>query len=140
VRYSVIVDGKLDEIILTNVYYVPAIEYNLLSITTLEYKGCLAKIKNGRLDIIDDLDDKKVLFGTYVGTSYLLDLKYSKILHALKSNNAVATLSKETGADTDNSSDYFSEDTVYSNNLSGETAINSLITTSVLEAEAEAEI
>jgi len=139
VRYPVIVDGKLDEIILTNIYHIPAIEYNLLSIATLEYKGCSAKIKNRRLDIIDDLDDKKVLSGTCVGTSYLLDLKYSKTLYALKSNNAVATLSKETGADTDDSSDYFSEDIVYSNNLSDETAINSPITTSVLEAEAEAE-
>jgi len=57
-------------------------------------------------------------------------LKYSKILHALK---AVAILSKETGADTDDSSDYFSEDIVYSNN---ETAINSPITTPVLDDEA----
>jgi len=36
VRYPVIVDGKLSEIILTNIHHVPAMDYNLLSIATLE--------------------------------------------------------------------------------------------------------
>jgi len=36
VRYPIIIDDKLSEIILTNIYYVPAIDYNLLLITTLE--------------------------------------------------------------------------------------------------------
>jgi len=36
VRYPVIVDGKLDKIILTNIYHIPAIDYNLLLIATLE--------------------------------------------------------------------------------------------------------
>jgi len=130
VRYPAIVEGKLSEIILTDIHHVPAMDYNLLLIATLERKGCSAAIVNSRFNIIDDLDDEKILSGTRVGTSYLLDLKYSKILHALK---AVAILSKETGADTDDSSDYFSEDIVYSNN---ETAINSPITTSVLDDEA----
>jgi len=134
VRYPAIVEGKLNEIILTNVHHVPAMDYNLLLIATLEQKGCSAAIANGRFDIMDDSDNEKILSGTRVGTSYLLDLKYSKTPHALK---AVAILSKETGADTDDSSDYFSEDIVYSN---GETAINSPITIPVLEAEAEAEI
>jgi len=35
-RYSIIVDGKLSEIILTNIHYIPAIDYNLLLIATLE--------------------------------------------------------------------------------------------------------
>jgi len=35
-RYSVIVDGKLNDIILTNIHYILAIDYNLLLITTLE--------------------------------------------------------------------------------------------------------
>jgi len=130
VRYPVITNGKLSEIILTDVHHVPAMDYNLLLIATLERKGCSAAIANGRFNIIDDLDNEKVLSGTRVSTSYLLDLKYSKILYALK---AVAILSKETGADTDNSSDYFSEDIVYSND---ETAINSPVTTSVLNDEA----
>jgi len=130
VRYPVIINGKLSEIILTDVHYIPAIDYNLLLIATLERKGCSAAIVNGRFDIIDNLDDEKILSETRVGTSYLLDLKYSKILHALK---AVAILSKETGADTDNSSDYFSEDIVYSNN---KTAINSPVTTPVLDDKA----
>jgi len=86
VRYPVIVDGKLSEIILTNVHHVPAMDYNLLSIATLEQKGCSAAIANGRFDIIDDSDDEKILSGTRVGTSYLLDLKYSKTPHALKSS------------------------------------------------------
>jgi len=86
VRYPVIVDGKLDEIILTNVHHVPAMDYNLLSIATLEQKGYSTAIANGRFDIMDDLDNKKILSGTRVGTSYLLDLKYSKTPHALKSS------------------------------------------------------
>jgi len=36
VRYPVFVDDKLSEIILTNIHYIPAIDYNLLLITTLE--------------------------------------------------------------------------------------------------------
>jgi len=36
VRYPAIVEGKLNEIILTNIHYVPAIDYNLLLIATLE--------------------------------------------------------------------------------------------------------
>jgi len=36
VRYPVIVYGKLDEIILTNIHHIPAMNYNLLSIATLE--------------------------------------------------------------------------------------------------------
>jgi len=130
VRYSAIVEGKLNEIILTNIHYIPAIDYNLLLIATVEQKGCSAAIANSRFNIIDDLDNEKVLSETRVSTSYLLDLKYSKILHALK---AVAILSKETGADTNNSSDYFSKDIVYSNN---KTAINSPVTTSVLDDKA----
>jgi len=35
-RYPVIVDGKLNNIILTNIHYILAIDYNLLLITTLE--------------------------------------------------------------------------------------------------------
>jgi len=33
---------------------------------------------------MSDLDNKKILSRTGVGTSYLLDLKYSKTLHTLK--------------------------------------------------------
>jgi len=36
VRYLVIIDGKLSEIILTNIYYISAIDYNLLLIATVE--------------------------------------------------------------------------------------------------------
>jgi len=36
VRYPVIIDDKLNEIILTNIYYIPAMDYNLLLIATLE--------------------------------------------------------------------------------------------------------
>jgi len=36
VRYPVIIDDKLSEIILTNIHHIPAIDYNLLLITTLE--------------------------------------------------------------------------------------------------------
>jgi len=53
VRYPVIVDGKLNDIILTNVHYIPAIDYNLLSIATLEQKGCSAAIVNSRFNVID---------------------------------------------------------------------------------------
>ncbi len=85
VRYPTIVDGKLDQIILTNVHHVPGMDYNLLSVATLEQKGCSATIANGRFDIMDS-GKEKVLSGTRVGTSYLLDLKYSKTPHALKSS------------------------------------------------------
>jgi len=84
VRYPVIIDGKLNDIILTNIHYVLAIDYNLLLITTLEQKGCSTAIANGRFNIIDDLDNEKILSRTRIGTSYLLDLKYSKILYTLK--------------------------------------------------------
>jgi len=84
VRYPAIVEGKLNEIILTNVHHVPAMDYNLLSIATLEQKGCSAAIVNGRFDVMDS-GNEKVLSGTRVSSSYLLDLKYSKIPHALKS-------------------------------------------------------
>jgi len=36
VRYPAIIDGKLNEIILTNIHYISAIDYNLLLIATLE--------------------------------------------------------------------------------------------------------
>ena len=36
VRYPAIVDGKLNDIILTNIHYILAIDYNLLLIATLE--------------------------------------------------------------------------------------------------------
>jgi len=36
VRYPVIVDGKLNDIILTNIHYIPAMDYNVLLIATLE--------------------------------------------------------------------------------------------------------
>jgi len=84
VRYPVIVDGKLNDIILTNIHHVPAMDYNLLLIATLEQKGCSAAIVNGRFNVMDS-ENQKVLSRTRVGTSYLLDLKYSKILHTLKS-------------------------------------------------------
>jgi len=93
VRYPAIVDGKLSDIILTNVHYVPAIDYNLLLIATLEQKGYSAAIVNDRFNIIDDLDNEKILSGSYVGTSYLLDLKYSKTPHALKALKSLYRLS-----------------------------------------------
>jgi len=86
VRYPVIIDDKLNEIILTNIYYIPAIDYNLLLITTLERKRYSTAIVNSPFNIIDNLDNEKILSGTRVGTSYLLDLKYSKTLYTLKSS------------------------------------------------------
>jgi len=86
VRYPVIIDGKLNDIILTNIHHIPAIDYNLLLIATLEQKGYSAAIANGRFDIMDDLDNEKILSRTRIGTSYLLDLKYSKTPHTLKSS------------------------------------------------------
>jgi len=86
VRYPAIIDGKLNDIILTNIHYIPAIDYNLLLIATLEQKGCSTAIVNGRFNIIDNLDNKKILSRTRIDTSYLLDLKYSKTLYALKSS------------------------------------------------------
>ncbi len=62
----------------------PRMDYNLLLVTTLEQKGYSATIINSRFDIIDS-DNKKVLLGTRINTSYLLDLKYSKTLYILKS-------------------------------------------------------
>ena len=60
--------------------------YNLLSIATLEDKGCYATIKDGRFDIIDSEDDEVILTGTRVGKSYLLDMKYVDPLQALRSS------------------------------------------------------
>jgi len=85
VRYPTIIDGKLDQIILTNVHHMPGMDYNLLLVATLEQKGYSATIVNSRFDIMDS-DKEKVLSGTRVSTSYLLDLKYSKTPHALKSS------------------------------------------------------
>ena len=61
-------------------------DYNLLSIATLEDKGCYASIKDGRFDIIDSEDNEVVLSGTRVGKSYLLDLKYTHPPQALRSS------------------------------------------------------
>ena len=61
-------------------------DYNLLSIATLEDKGCYATIKEGRFDIIDSEEDEVVLSGTRVGKSYVLDLKYAYPPQALRSS------------------------------------------------------
>jgi len=84
-RYSIIVDDKLSKIILTNIYYIFTIDYNLLLITTLEQKRYSTTIVNNRFNVID-LGNKKILYRTRIDTSYLLDLKYSKILYILKSS------------------------------------------------------
>ncbi|KAK3169608.1 hypothetical protein OEA41_008992 [Lepraria neglecta] len=75
--YPRILNGKAKYVRLSGVYYVPDMDYNLLSIVTLEDKGYYASIKDGRFDIIDSEDDEVVLSGTRVGKSYLLDLKYT---------------------------------------------------------------
>ncbi len=60
-------------------------DYNLLSVATLEQKGYSATIVNSRFNIIDS-SKEKVLLGTRISTNYLLDLKYSKTLYTLKSS------------------------------------------------------
>ena len=61
-------------------------DYNLLSIASLEDKGCKFTIEDGRFDIIDKEDDEVVLSGTRYDMSYLLDLKYSTPPHAMRSS------------------------------------------------------
>ncbi len=36
IRYPIIIDNKLDQIILINIHYVPRMDYNLLLVATLE--------------------------------------------------------------------------------------------------------
>jgi len=51
-------------------------DYNLLLITTLEYKGYSTTIINSRFNVIDS--NRKVLSRTRVSTSYLLDYSIRK--------------------------------------------------------------
>ena len=84
--YPRVLNGKAEYVRISSVHHVPDMDYNLLSITTLEDKGCYATIKEGHFDIIDSEEDKVVLSGTRVGKSYLLDLKYAQPPQALRSS------------------------------------------------------
>ncbi len=74
------------EVSLTGVYYVPEMEYNLLSIGILEEIGCYCTIRNGCFDVIDGSDDEVVFSGTRVDKSYILDLDYAQRPRAMRSS------------------------------------------------------
>ena len=81
-----IVDGEVTGVELTNVYHVPAMDYNLLSIGALEAMGCYCTIQDGRFDVMDGEDARVVFAGTRVDNIYILDLKYATTPNALRSS------------------------------------------------------
>jgi hypothetical protein len=76
-----LVDGDYEELDLVNVHYVPNMEYNLLSLGTLERNGCKFQAADGRMDILN-IQGELCLSGTRIGTGYSLDSR--KSLTALK--------------------------------------------------------
>ena len=79
------IDSEPAEVEITEVYYVPDMKYNLLSIGILEQKGYYVTIRDDVFKVIDTLD-KVVLSGTRYSKDYILDLKYSEPLRALRSS------------------------------------------------------
>ena len=82
-----IINGELTKVEITGAYHVPDMKYNLLSVGTLEEKGCYVTIRHGIFKVMD-LDDDVVFCGTRCGKEYILDLQYQDMPKALRSSSA----------------------------------------------------
>ena len=85
VTLPTIIDSEPAKVEITGAYYIPNVKYNLLSIGTLEQKGYYVTIRDGVFKVIDTLDEV-VFSGTRYSKDYILDLKYSEPLRALRSS------------------------------------------------------
>ena len=70
---DIIVNNSTQSIRLTNVFHIPNIQYNLLSVGVIESKGFTLQFKKGKVSIIDLKDDALAISGTRIGTSYHVD-------------------------------------------------------------------
>ena len=85
-----IVDCEVVSIRLTDMWHVPNMKYNLLSIASLEDKGRHCTIRNRNFDVFDERDDQLIMRGSRRNMGWLLELKYNPPT-ALRSSNAPET-------------------------------------------------
>ena len=78
-----IVDGRLREIKITNVFHVPGMYYNLISFSQLEDFGCELHIQHGQFNILDETQEV-VFQGERIGDGYVLQLNYKEPPKALR--------------------------------------------------------
>ena len=83
-----LVDGKQEVINFCNVFHAPELEYNLLSVGTIEKAGYLILVKKGEMTVFDDKDNV-ALEATRIGISYLVNVPASGRISALASSHSV---------------------------------------------------
>jgi hypothetical protein len=72
VKMTIMVEGKPVKSIIKDVFHVPSLGYNLLSVRAMESKGMTATFGGGSCSIFSG--SKKVAQGTRVGKVYILDV------------------------------------------------------------------
>ena len=88
VLLDVLVDGKPEVVNFCNVFHAPELEYNLLSVGTIEKAGYSILAKKGKMTVFDDKDNV-ALEATRIGTSYLVNVPASGRILALASSHSV---------------------------------------------------
>ena len=76
VTLNVLVDGKSEVVNFCKVLYAPELEYNLLSVGTIEKAGYSIVAQKGKMTVFDDKDNV-ALEATRIGTSYLVNVPTS---------------------------------------------------------------
>ena len=93
VPLDVLVDGKQEVVNFCKyVFHAPELEYNLLSVSTIEKSGYLILAKKGKMTVLDN-EDNVALEATRIRTSYLVNIptsgelriQYHIITHGLSS-------------------------------------------------------
>ena len=88
VPLDVLVDCKREVVNFCNVFHSPELEYNLLSVGTIEIASYSILAKKGKMTVLDD-EDIVALEATRIGTSYLVNVPASREILALASSYSV---------------------------------------------------
>ena len=88
VTLDVLVDGKSEVVNFCNILHAPELEYNLLSVGTIEKAGYLILAKKGKITVFDNKDNV-ALEATKIEISYLVNVPARERTLALASSRSV---------------------------------------------------
>ncbi len=86
VSLTIIIDCEALQVNFLNVLHSFDLEYNLLSVGTIEEAGYSVLAKNGRMKVFDNKDNI-ALVGTRIVTGYLVNVHFDGTYQALSSNS-----------------------------------------------------
>ncbi len=87
VSRTVMIDGEALQVNFLNVLHSLDLEYNLLSVGTIEEAGYSVLAINGKMKVFDN-EDNVALVGTRIETGYLVDVPCDETYQALSTSHS----------------------------------------------------